>query len=50
MQQIQKIQNRQMAQILQNPFLKSGLVDSQRVSCNIETIKDVELAIKGVLN
>jgi len=47
---MQNIANRQMAQVLQNPFLKSGLVDSQRVSCNIETIKDVELAIRGVLN
>jgi hypothetical protein len=38
----------QIANILQNPFLKSGLVDVQRVSVNIESLKTVSAAIEGV--
>jgi hypothetical protein len=40
----------QIANILQNPFLKSGLVDVQRVSINVQSLKAVEQAIEGVLN
>jgi hypothetical protein len=39
---------KQIANILQNPFLKSGLVDVQRVSINVQSLKAVEQAIEGV--
>ena len=39
-----------MARLMQTPFFASGLIDSQMVSCNVQSLKAVTAVVEGGLN